>query len=175
MTLFNVVLNPAVVRRNRYSPSHHIQARLQEMWKKRKPHLIGSVSEEIAEEILEGGALEYDRTSWALTCVSIKDFAPATSWRPVSGVRCDDLMTTATSQARRMFFVTEVKGTTLQRGISRAYIAKMYYQVPPTRRVLCEKVMECAGELVGGISCEIDHLRHGITINVLAPESSLIA
>jgi hypothetical protein len=84
-------------------------------------------------------------------------------------------MTTATSQARRMFFVTEVEGATLQRGISSTYIAKMYYQVPPTRRVLCEKVVECAGELVGGISFEIDHLRHEITINVLAPESSLIA
>jgi hypothetical protein len=41
--------------------------------------------------------------------------------------------------------------------------------------VLCEKAVECAGELVGGISFEIDHLRHEITINVPAPESSLIA
>lgn len=145
------------------------------MWRNRKPHLIGSVSEEIAKEMLEGGAFEYDRTSWALSCVPIKDFAPATSWRPVHGIRCDDLMTTATSEARRMFFVTEVKGTTLDRGISRTYIAKMYYQVPPTRRVLREKMLECAEDLVGGISVEIDHLRHEITINVLAPESNLIA
>lgn len=74
-----------------------------------------------------------------------------------------------------MFFVTEVKGTTVQRGISRTYIAKMYYQVPPTRRVLCEKVVECTGDLVGGMSVEIDHMRPEITINVLAPDSNLIA
>ena len=74
-----------------------------------------------------------------------------------------------------MYFVTEVKGTTLRRGIPRTNIAKIYYQLPPTRQSLCEKLSGCTEDMVGGISVEIEHLRREITVNVLAPDSNLIA
>jgi hypothetical protein len=33
----------------------------------------------------------------------------------------------------------------------------------------------CTEDMVGGISVEIEHLRREITVNVLAPDSNLIA
>jgi hypothetical protein len=171
----NVVLNPATVRNGRYYPSQPVRSHIRAMWVRRRPHLVGSVSEEIVEELLNSAAFDYEGTSWALTCMPIREFAPATSWRPVRGIHSDDLMTTAKSDVGKLFFITEVKGTTVPRGISHTNIANIYYQLPRTRKVLCERVEECVGNRVGGISGEVDHLRHEINLNVLTPESNLVA
>jgi hypothetical protein len=171
----NIVLNPATVRNDWYYPSQSVRAHIRAMWVCRRPHLVGSVSEETVEEILNSAAFDYEGMSWALTCMPIREFAPATSWRPVRGIHSDDLMTIARSDVGKLFFITEVKGTTIQRGISHTYMAKIYYQLPQTRKVLCERVEDCIGNRVGGISVEVDHLRHEINLNLLTPESNLVA
>jgi hypothetical protein len=159
----------ASVRNAEYRPSKGVEVQIAAMWNHRQPSLIGSVSEQMAMEILDCAQIKTDSGIWALTCEKLRNVsAICGNWRPERGIYCDDLITTAVCSGQKMMFLTEVKGTTRKGGLSRWMEAKMFYQLARTYVTIIKRIP--AGPpypIMGVITIAITHSWKTITINVL--------
>jgi hypothetical protein len=60
--------------------------------------------------------------------MSVNGDTESAIWKPKTGIYCDDLVAIAENDKTQFLFLTEVKGTTLQHGLSHSSEAKMFYQ-----------------------------------------------
>jgi hypothetical protein len=158
-----------------YRPSVDVGRRIEEMWCHRRPRVIGLVSELLASEILTDGQICVSDDSLMLVCQALRRFAEVSAfWKPEFGMYCDDLVTIAQSSQRKLLFVTEVKGTTLQEGLSRSSEAKMFYQLARTYKRLKQKMPFNSNlRLSGAITVAITHSWKAVTLNVLDEKATL--
>lgn len=161
--------SPFVDNSGFYRPSAEVKKRVVDMWNHRSPRAIGSASEMMATEILTNARISIDGCSRTLICDKLgKVQEIAGMWKPKHGIYCDDLVATAEIDGDKSFFPTEVKGTTLQAGLSHSSEAKMFYQLGRTCYTL-KRLMppgHCH-RIEGVITVVIVHSWRTITINVL--------
>jgi hypothetical protein len=158
-----------------YIPPEKLHDRITNMWKFRKPRLIGDISECMAMEIIDSGKICIDQESWNLTCEPLQDIAQKYdwTWKPKYGIRCDDIGAIAVNRTEKMFFIIECKGTIRKTGISRDMEAKMFYQIARTFEKMDRTIKEdCTMKLGGYISIVINHYSKIITMNVNDRNSS---
>ena len=152
-----------------YRPSAEVKKRVMDMWKHRSPRAIGSASEVMATEILTNARISMDGCSRTLICNKLRQVQEiAGKWKPKHGIYCDDLVAIAEIDGNKSFLPTEVKGTTLQAGLSHSSEAKMFYQLGRTCYTL--KHLMPSGHchrIEGVITVVIVHSWRTITINVL--------
>lgn len=160
----------------KYLPSKELSDRMSSMRMNRNPREIGHASELMAMEILSGGEIHYDIEKWPLRCESFESFSRCMnlSLTPEFGIRSDDVITVARAGRKDLVFVTESKGTTLQRGFSHSAEAKIFYQLPRTiHKLEGELQTNTKIRLGGAISVESNHYSCKVTVNLLSSSSSL--
>ena len=163
---------------NQYRPSYELERQLQSVWRDRDPRQIGILSERLAAELINGGEIYRGRNRWRLRCESFRSFeiSAGLSLRPDFGIRSDDIITVASenSDGRDLLFVTESKGTILERGFSHTTEAKIFYQLSRTLAKLRRELRPPGRLALGGIiSVESNHYLHAITINLIDHKASL--
>ena len=133
------------------------------------------VSELMASEILSGGRITVGDDRLTLLCQMVRRFAELSAfWKPDFGIYCDDLVTIAQSDETKILFLTEIKGTTLQRGLSRSSEAKMFYQVARTYKSLKQKIpVNRDIRLAGTITVAVVYSWKTVTLNVLDETATL--
>lgn len=162
--------SPKVFQVGIYGPSLSLQAAIGRMLRSRNATVIGATSERVVRELIDGGTVLLDGKPWTLSCLRLRDLAAELrlAWKPGYGMHCDDLATIATGEGNhRLLFLTESKGTTRERGLSRGTEAKMFYQLGRTFEKL--KMTQAAGSSVGLggiISAIVNHHSLVITMNV---------
>jgi hypothetical protein len=158
------------VRNSKYQPSKEVEELTADMWKYRRPRVIGSVSESMATEILSNARIVVDDCSWAIVCEKLRNVRGISGlWKPNRGIYCDDLIAIAESHGQKLMFLTEVKGTTLKAGLSHSMEAKIFYQLARTC-VTLKRLMPSGPcqRIRGVITVAIIHSWRKITINVLS-------
>ena len=157
------------VRNYDYQPSSVVEQQIADMWKQRKPRVVGLVSELMATEILDKGRVIIEGLTWTLACGKLRNMKEvADCWRPSRGIYCDDLAAIAKNHWKRQLFLAEVKGTISDQGLSHTMEAKMFYQLARTC-VTLGKLMPNGPSLTikGVFTVAIIHSRREITLNVL--------
>jgi hypothetical protein len=167
-----------VDRLNQYRPSLELERQIQSVWRDRNPRQIGILSERLTAELINGGEIHRGRNHWRLRCESFRTFEISTglSLRPDFGIRSDDIITiaSANSGGRDLVFVTESKGTILERGFSHTTEAKIFYQVSRTLEKLKRELRPAGRLTLGGIiSVESNHYLHAVTLNLIDHKASL--
>jgi hypothetical protein len=162
--------NPQLVRDATYSPSANMESAIRGMWSNRNPRVIGSVSERVVFELIDGGTMALDGKPWMLTCKQLRQLSIDRSlfWEPEYGIRCDDLAILGIDgDGRELLFLAESKGTTRTNGLSRDEEAKMFYQLARTFVKIRQAGVGIGIPRLGGIvSAIVDHLARVITMNV---------
>jgi len=163
------VPGPLTDKKKVYCPSAVIESRTEEMWRLRNSFLIGSVTEDMSAEVLNGGTVSLDgaiRVVESRRAGEVLDRA-AKIWQIYGGIRSDDLVVVANARDRLQVFVTECKGTIQTRGFSHDTEAKMVYQIARTCELIRMNPSEFPDiELRGIIMIAINHHAMRITINV---------
>jgi len=159
-----------------YRPSREVEKQIGDMWNFRRPRAIGSTSEMMGVEILHGALVGVDGADLLLTCEKLRSVPEVSAvWKPDTGIYSDDLIAVAESNRTKLLFLTEVKGTTLQQGLSHSTEAKMFYQLARTYHALLDRVVSSNPSFVirGVITIAITHYQRKITLNVLNGASAL--
>ncbi len=171
-----MILGPFVNKFGIYLPSKDLTNNVSYMMQNKMPRLIGSVSERMSIELIDGGQIHLGRELWHLTSISFLEFENSKRIHllPDFGIYSDDIITIASKDKNKMIFVTESKGTTLKRGFSRNTQAKMWYQLPRTAKNCRAIEFQDPHSKVGGIiSVLINHYSNSILINVVDMSTSL--
>jgi len=129
----------------------------------------------MACEILGKAQIRINEVSCELVCQALRTFAEVSAlWKPKFGIYCDDLIAIAESDGKKLLFLTEVKATTLQQGLSRSSEAKIFYQLARTCDALSKRMpFESSLRLGGAITMVIIHSQKTITLNVLDETATL--
>jgi hypothetical protein len=168
---------PFVSRSGVYHPSEGTLYRLRCLSAHPQSHLIGSVTEFVATEVLSGGTFTGSTSVGGLRCVSLRGLLRSLGRGrlPDFGIRCDDLAVVeiAASLSPRLY-ITECKGATTIRGFRHDTEAKMIYQVSRTAEWLrrCD-IFGDALALGGGITVQVDHFRRMVWLMAGGPGSLL--
>jgi hypothetical protein len=102
-----------------------------------------------------------------LECVKLRNVPElADVWRPKTGIYCDDLVVIRRGRPH-LVFLTEVKGTTLERGLSHSSEAKMFYQLARTCAALTSGIRSRKRRVAGALTVVIGHFHRVVTINIL--------
>jgi hypothetical protein len=143
-----------------YTPSETLAEQIAALWASRKPRLIGKTKERIATEIIGGGLLAVKGEEWKLSCEPFSEVSLryGWEWKPMYGLRCDDIVTTGNRGNDSIALVTECKGTLARNGISRDREAKIFYQLPRT----FAKMTNCAPRLMGIMALSVRAAAVGI-------------
>lgn len=162
-----------LVSNSEYRPSKDVHDQIADMWLRGSPRVIGTVSEAIAMEILGGGRIEMDGYARALSCCKLRNVQEISGlWRPKRGIYCDDLVAIAIGNGDKVLFLSEVKGTILEAGLSRSMEAKIFYQLARTCVRLSELMPSAPCYPVkGAITVTILHFSGKINVNILTAEA----
>lgn len=168
----NLALSERVDHLGLYRPSEKLNEQIRDMWKCRKPHVIGSVTESMAKEVLRGARLTIDGMTLALVPEGLRSFLRETNeWKPDRGIFCDDLIAVAEGHGNRPIVLVEVKGTTRNSGLPRSNEAKIFYQLARTHNALArtwaDKECRQRHPIAGVITMVVLHVAETITLNVL--------
>jgi hypothetical protein len=159
-----------------YRPSKELEKQVEDMWNRRSPRTVGSTSEAMAVEILDRAQVTVDDATFLLTCQKLRSIAEvAAIWKPRTGIYCDDLIAVAEATHQRLLFLTEVKGTILQQGLSRSSEAKMFYQPARTYDAI-RRGMSPGGHsfrIQGVFTTVILHYQRRVVLNVLNEAAAL--
>ena len=173
-----IVVTPSafVDARGVYLPSDNLRQQIRDMWKRRNSRVIGLTSEMMALEILRKAQVTIDGASSPLSCEKLRTVLTVSSeWRPKTGIFCDDLIALTERNEVRLLLLTEVKGTTLQQGLSHSSEAKMFYQLARTYDAIRKRSLSSTSRLriVGVITVAIIYREQRIILNVLNEASAL--
>jgi hypothetical protein len=158
-----------------YRPSKDVESKIWDMWRGRRPWVIGATSEVIANEILNKARVSIDGANLLLVCSKLRKVAELSAiWKPKTGIYCDDLVAIAENDKTQFLFLIEVKGTTLQHGLSHSNEAKMFYQPARTYYAIRRGMSSDSSlRLSGVITIVISHHDRRITLNVLNEAAAL--